>query len=326
METITVKALDQDSGQRLDKTLAGHIADMSRARLQGLIEGGNVSQNGTPVTDTSRKVKAGEEFTIVIPPPVAADPVAQDIALDIVYEDDDLIVINKAPDMVVHPAAGNPDGTLVNALLAHCGDNLSGIGGVKRPGIVHRLDKETSGLMVAAKNDKAHQGLSEQLSTRTLKRVYNAIVWSLPSPARGIVETQIGRSRSNRKKMAVLESGGKEAITEYQTLEAFGILAGLVECRLQTGRTHQIRVHMAHIGYPLVGDPVYGKSSPTRFLRQHKVADDLSQMMLNFPRQALHAAQLEFIHPISENRISLRADLPEDMQGLIAALRAGTKV
>lgn len=326
METITVKVLDQDGGQRLDKTLAGHIADMSRARLQGLIEGGHVSQNSAPVTDSSRKVKAGEEFTIVIPPPVAADPVAQDIALDIAYEDDDLIVINKAPDMVVHPAAGNPDGTLVNALLAHCGDNLSGIGGVKRPGIVHRLDKETSGLMVAAKNDKAHQGLSEQLSTRTLKRVYQAVVWSLPSPARGIVETQIGRSRSNRKKMAVLETGGKEAITEYQTLEAFGILAGLVECRLQTGRTHQIRVHMAHIGYPLVGDPVYGKSSPTRFLRQHKVGDALSRAMLDFPRQALHAAQLEFIHPISENRISLRADLPADMQGLIAALRDGTKV
>ena len=326
METITVKVLDQDGGQRLDKTLAGHIADMSRARLQGLIEGGHVSQNSAPVTDSSRKVKAGEEFTIVIPPPVAADPVAQDIALDIVYEDDDLIVINKAPDMVVHPAAGNPDGTLVNALLAHCGDNLSGIGGGKRPGIVHRLDKETSGLMVAAKNDKAHQGLSEQLSTRTLKRVYQAVVWSLPSPARGIVETQIGRSRSNRKKMAVLETGGKEAITEYQTLEAFGILAGLVECRLQTGRTHQIRVHMAHIGYPLVGDPVYGKSSPTRFLRQHKVGDALSRAMLDFPRQALHAAQLEFIHPISENRISLRADLPADMQGLIAALRDGTKV
>ena len=326
METITVKALDQDGGQRLDKTLAAHVADMSRARLQGLIDGGNVSQNGAPVTDSARKVRAGDEFVIVIPPPVAAAPVAQDIALDIVYEDNDLIVINKAADMVVHPAAGNLDGTLVNALLAHCGDNLSGIGGVKRPGIVHRLDKETSGLMVAAKNDKAHQGLSAQLSTRTLKRVYQAVVWSLPSPAHGIVETQIGRSRSNRKKMAVLDGGGKEAITEYQALEAFGILAGLVECRLQTGRTHQIRVHMAHIGHPLVGDPVYGKSAPTRFLRQHKVTDDLAQVMQNFPRQALHAAQLEFIHPISEDTISLRADLPPDMQGLIAALRNGTKV
>lgn len=326
METITVKALDQDSGQRLDKTLAGHIADMSRARLQALIAQGNVRQGDSPVTDSSRKVHAGEEFIVIIPPPVAAQPLAQDIALDVVYEDDDLIVINKAPDMVVHPAAGNLDGTLVNALLAHCGDNLSGIGGVKRPGIVHRLDKETSGLMVAAKNDKAHQGLSEQLSTRTLKRVYHALVWSLPSPARGVIETQIGRSRSNRKKMAVLESGGKEAITEYQVLEAFGILAGLVECRLQTGRTHQIRVHMAHIGYPLIGDPTYGKSSPTRFLKQHKVPEDLSRIMLNFPRQALHAAQLEFIHPISENRISLRADLPADMQELMQALRLGTKV
>lgn len=326
METITVKALDQDSGQRLDKTLAGHIADMSRARLQALIEAGHVRQGDTPVTDSSRKVRAGEEFTVTIPPAVAAEPVAQDIALDIVYEDDDLIVINKAADMVVHPAAGNPDGTLVNALLAHCGDKLSGIGGVKRPGIVHRLDKETSGLMVAAKNDRAHQGLSAQLSTRMLKRVYHALVWSLPSPARGVIETHIGRSRSNRKKMAVLETGGKEAITEYQTLEAFGVLAGLVECRLQTGRTHQIRVHMAHIGYPLIGDPVYGKSSPTRFLKQHKTADSLARAMLDFPRQALHAAQLEFIHPISENRISLRADLPADMQALISVLRDGTKV
>jgi len=326
METITVKALDQDSGQRLDKTLAGHIADMSRARLQALIEQGNVRQGDAAVTDSSRKVRAGEEFIVIIPPPVAAQPVAQDIALDVVYEDDDLIVINKSPDMVVHPAAGNLDGTLVNALLAHCGDNLSGIGGVRRPGIVHRLDKETSGLMVAAKNDKAHQGLSEQLSTRALKRVYHALVWSLPSPSQGIVETQIGRSRSNRKKMAVLDSGGKIAITEYKVLEAFGILAGLVECRLQTGRTHQIRVHMAHIGYPLIGDPVYGKSSPTRFLKQHKVPDHLSRAMLDFPRQALHAAQLEFIHPISENKISLRADLPADMQALIDALRDGTKV
>lgn len=326
METITVKALDQDQGQRLDKTLAGHVADMSRARLQALIEGGQVLQDGSPVTDSARKVRGGEIFTIQIPPPVAAVPEAQDIALDIVYEDDDLIVINKAADMVVHPAAGNPDGTLVNALLAHCGDALSGIGGVKRPGIVHRLDKETSGLMVAAKNDRAHQGLSAQLSTRTLTRVYQAIVWSYPSPASGIIETQIGRSRTNRKKMAVLETGGKDAVTEYKTLQAFGAVASLVECRLKTGRTHQIRVHMAHLGYPLIGDPVYGKSSPARFIKQHKVVPDVAAVLLDFPRQALHAAQLEFIHPISENRISLRADLPADMRRVLDCLQGASRL
>jgi len=321
MESITVKALDTDHGQRLDKTLAGHIADMSRARLQALIAEGQVTADGQPMADASRKVKAGEVFVVVIPPPVAALPQAQDIALDIAYEDDDLIVINKPADMVVHPAAGNLDGTLVNALLAHCDGGLSGIGGVKRPGIVHRLDKETSGLMVAAKHDRAHQGLSAQLSSRTLKRVYQAVVWAVPAPTQGRIETQIGRSKTNRKKMAVLDSGGKEAITEYKVLENFGLLASLVECRLQTGRTHQIRVHMAHIGHPLVGDPVYGKSSPAKFLRQHKADEDVAAAMNNFPRQALHAAQLEFIHPISENRISLRADLPPDMQGLLQCLR-----
>jgi 23S rRNA pseudouridine1911/1915/1917 synthase len=266
-------------------------------------------------------VKAGEVYEIDIPAPVSATPEAQEIPLDIAYEDDDLIVINKPPDMVVHPAAGNHDGTLVNALLAHCGEALSGIGGVKRPGIVHRLDKETSGLMVVAKNDAAHQWLSEQLSTRTLTRVYQAIVWGVPSPVQGRIETQIGRHKTNRKKMAVLDGGGKDAITDYRVLESFGLLASLVECRLKTGRTHQIRVHMSHIGYPLAGDPLYGKGSPAKFLRQMKAPENVAAALTAFPRQALHAAQLEFIHPISENRISLRADLPADMQALLQVLR-----
>lgn len=321
METITVKVSDADTGQRLDKVLAAGAEGLSRARVQALIEDGHVRENGAAVTGASRKVKSGEVYEIDIPAPVAATPEAQEIPLDIAYEDEDLIVINKPADMVVHPAAGNHDGTLVNALLAHCGAALSGIGGVKRPGIVHRLDKETSGLMVVAKNDAAHHGLSEQLSTRTLTRVYQAIVWGVPSPAQGRIETLIGRHKTNRKKMAVLEGGGKDAITDYRVLESFGLLAALVECRLKTGRTHQIRVHMSHIGFPLAGDPLYGKGSPAKFLRQMKAPENVAEALISFPRQALHAAQLEFIHPISENRISLRAEMPPDMQMLLQALR-----
>jgi 23S rRNA pseudouridine1911/1915/1917 synthase len=210
---------------------------------------------------------------------------------------------------------------LVNALLAHCGGQLSGIGGVKRPGIVHRLDKETSGLMVVAKNDAAHQGLSRQLAERTLKRTYQAIVWGAITPSSGRIETLIGRSKTNRKKMAVLASGGKAAVTDYKKLEGFGMLASLVECRLQTGRTHQIRVHMAHLQHWLVGDPVYGRPSVQKFLRLNKVEPALSAALADFPRQALHAAALEFIHPIGENKISLKSELPEDMQGLLLALK-----
>jgi 23S rRNA pseudouridine1911/1915/1917 synthase len=325
METITVKTSDTDTNQRADKTLAGLIPQLSRARIQALLASGQVTMNGRPFDDASFKVQAGAEFTIVIPPPEDAAPRAQAIALDVVYEDKDLLVINKSADMVVHPGAGNHDGTLVNALLAHCGDSLSGIGGVKRPGIVHRLDKETSGLMVVAKNDAAHQFLSEQLSSRKLKRVYHAIVYGLPSPPGGRIETQIGRSRTNRKKMAVLESGGKDAITDYDLLESFGLMASLVECRLKTGRTHQIRVHMGHIGHHLVGDPVYAKHSTVKFLKAAKSDETLTMALARFPRQALHAAALEFIHPISKDKISLQAPLPKDMQDLLALLRRKMK-
>jgi 23S rRNA pseudouridine1911/1915/1917 synthase len=280
--------------------------------------------DGKPLPDSSYKVTVGEVFYITIPPAEEAVPKPQKISLDIVYEDEDLLVINKSPNMVVHPAAGNHDGTLVNALLAYCGEQLSGIGGVKRPGIVHRLDKETSGLMVVAKNDAAHQGLSQQLSSRTLKRVYQAIVWGSISPSSGRIATNIGRSKTNRKKMAVLPSGGKEAVTDYKKLESFGLLASLVECRLETGRTHQIRVHMAHLQHWLVGDPVYGRGSVEKFLRLNKVDSALSAALLDFPRQALHAAALEFIHPISENKVSLTAELPEDMKNLLRVLKKET--
>lgn len=316
-ETLKIVMEAEDDGHRLDKALVRHAPQLSRARLQSLIEEGHV----TPAKGSSYKVKAGEAFHIVIPPAEEAVPKAQKISLDIVYEDQDLLVLNKAPDMVVHPAAGNHDGTLVNALLAHCGDQLSGIGGVKRPGIVHRLDKETSGLMVVAKNDAAHHGLSEQLAARTLKRVYQAIVWGVVAPVSGRIETQIGRSKTNRKKMAVLDSGGKLAVTDYQRLDSFGLMASLVECRLQTGRTHQIRVHMAHMQHWLVGDPVYGRGSGEKFLRLNKADPALAAAMLHFPRQALHAAALEFIHPIGKNKISLSAPLPEDMQGLLRTLK-----
>lgn len=321
METITVKVSDAEDGQRLDKVLAAGAGGLSRARVQALIEAGHVQGADGPVANSSRKAKAGEVFEITVPPAVDAVPAAQDIPLEIAYEDSDLVVINKPADLVVHPAAGNHDGTLVNALLAHCGDALSGIGGVKRPGIVHRLDKETSGLMVVAKNDAAHHGLSAQLSTRTLTRVYHAIVWGVPSPAQGRIETQIGRHKTNRKKMAVLDSGGKDAVTDYRVLETFGLWASLVECRLKTGRTHQIRVHMGHIGHPLAGDPLYGKGSPAKFIKQMKIPPAAAAALTGFSRQALHAAQLEFIHPISENRLSLQAELPADMKTLLQTLR-----
>ncbi|MBI1215966.1 MAG: RluA family pseudouridine synthase [Alphaproteobacteria bacterium] len=321
MEQFSVKATTEDEGKRLDKVLATHAPRFSRSRLQSLVEGGHVTFGGEVMTNSAYKVKAGDSFCVTVPPAVEAVPQAQDIALDIVYEDDDLLVINKPADMVVHPAAGNHDGTLVNALLAHCGDSLSGIGGVKRPGIVHRLDKETSGLLVVAKNDAAHKGLSAQLSSRKLKRVYQAVVWGNVTPAQGRIETQIGRSKTNRKKMAVLEGGGRDAITDYKLLEIYGLVASLVECRLQSGRTHQIRVHMAHIQHWLVGDPLYGRHAIPRFLKLHKVPEKTGLALREFPRQALHAAQLEFIHPISENKISLSAPLPEDMKKLLTLLR-----
>lgn len=325
MEQFTVKAGEEDAGARLDKVLATHAEGYSRSRLQALIEGGHVSLNGKPFIDSSHKVKAGEAFTVTVPPAVDAAPVAQDIALDIVYEDKDMLVINKPPDMVVHPGAGNWDGTLVNALLAHCGDGLSGIGGVKRPGIVHRLDKETSGLLVVAKNDAAHAGLSAQLESRKLKRVYHAFVWGNVTPPEGRVETQIGRSRTNRQKMSVLESGGKGAITDYKLLESYGLVASRVECRLHTGRTHQIRVHMAHLKHWLVGDPVYGKSAIPRFLKIHKTPEKAAEALLAFPRQALHAAEIEFNHPVTKNKLSFKAELPPDMQHLLKVLRAAYK-
>lgn len=306
-------------GGRLDAVLAAALVeeDLSRARIQGLIAAGQVFKDGNPVTRASGKAKTGETYILRIPPPTPAIPMAEDIPLNILYEDDDIIVINKAVGMVVHPAAGHPQGTLVNALLAHCGDSLSGIGGVKRPGIVHRLDKDTSGLMVVAKNDTAHKNLTAQLAAHTVRRVYRAIVWGVPAPLSGTIEGNIGRSSSNRKKMAVLENGGKEAITEYAVNTIFeGSVASLVTCHLHTGRTHQIRVHMTHIGHWLIGDPLY---RPNSFKRLRKGPVPIFDMLHGFPRQALHAAILSLRHPRTDEEMSWQADLPEDMQNILLA-------
>ncbi|MBM3486412.1 MAG: RluA family pseudouridine synthase, partial [Alphaproteobacteria bacterium] len=251
-------ATDSDAGERLDRFLARALPDLTRTRVKALIEDGRVAEGGTTIREPSRRVKPGEAFALDLPP--AAEPVPQGeaIALDIVYEDDDLLVLDKPAGLVVHPAPGNPAGTLVNALIAHCGAGLSGIGGVRRPGIVHRLDKDTSGLMVVAKTDRAHQGLAGQFKAHSLARAYLAVVWGLPAPPTGTIEGAIGRDPRDRKRMAVVAGErGKPALTRYRVLRRLGP-AALVECRLATGRTHQIRVHLAERGHPVVGDPLYG--------------------------------------------------------------------
>jgi 23S rRNA pseudouridine1911/1915/1917 synthase len=294
---------------RLDKVLAD-ASGLSRERVKSLIAQGLVEIDGARAAQPSAKAQAGASFSIHVPPPADAQASPQDIPLVIPYEDEHLIVIDKPAGLVVHPAAGNPDGTLVNALLHHCRGNLSGIGGVARPGIVHRIDKDTSGLLVVAKSDAAHEGLAKQFADHSIERVYQAIVAGHPSPSKGTISARIGRSDRNRKKMAVLadaSSRGKHAVTHYKVLKTLDNCA-LVECRLETGRTHQVRVHMASIGHPLLGDPVYGKTPvPLRPLLKS----------LNFSRQALHAAVLGFIHPIRGDKLRFTSDTPPDMKELI---------
>lgn len=311
---IHITATDGDTGNRLDRFLVAHLPELSRSRIKALIESGQVSlTNGTTLCDPARKVKSGDALIIIIPPPEPATPEAQPMPLDIVCEDRSLLVINKPAGLTVHPAPGNPDRTLVNALLAHCGESLSGIGGVARPGIVHRLDKDTSGLMVVAKTDAAHRFLSEQIESRSMKRTYQAIVWGTPSPAAGTIQGNIGRSPRNRKKMAVVNHGGKHAVTHYRVLEPLGI-ASLVECRLETGRTHQIRVHMAHFGHPLLGDPLYGN------LRR-QCPDVLLGFLKDFGRQALHACALQLTLPETNKEQIFTSTLPADIQSLLDLLR-----
>lgn len=329
METIHKVEIHEDmAGQRLDKCISLLIPALSRSRVQSLIAAGALTCKGEQCKDAAAKVRSGMLLELRVPEAQPSHLQPQAMALDIMYEDEHLLVLNKPAGLTVHPAPGHPDHTLVNALLAHCGDSLSGIGGVSRPGIVHRIDKDTSGLMVVAKHDTAHAHLSAQLSTRTLGRIYQAVVWGQPPSTHGRIEGNIGRSSANRQKMAVVRSGGKEAITHYRTLESFTCegrslpLASLVECKLDTGRTHQIRVHMAHAGNALLGDPLYGQSTRARLHNLHTLDDALKQSLMCFERQALHAAQLSLIHPHTAKSMRFECPLPEDMQCLLKALRA----
>jgi 23S rRNA pseudouridine1911/1915/1917 synthase len=294
---------------------------MSRTRFKALIEEGRVSREGdkNSVNDPSLKIRVGEIYTIEVPPAIPAIPIPQDIPLDIIYEDDDLIVLNKPAGMVVHPAPGHYDGTLVNALLYHCRGSLSGIGGVSRPGIVHRLDKDTSGLLVAAKNDITHRGLSEQFAAHTIRRTYCAVAWGMPSPREGRIEANIGRSPSNRKKMGVVSRGGKRAVTHYGVEYAISTRASLVTCRLETGRTHQIRVHMTSIGHSLVGDPVYDGGS-ARQLRA--LSDEQRTALKSLKYQALHALNLGFTHPITKKKINFESKKSPYINKIIEILDA----
>jgi 23S rRNA pseudouridine1911/1915/1917 synthase len=316
-DTAHTLVVPQDAPEtRLDKWLASALAPLSRARVQALIAEGAVSLNGKKALDGARKIKAGDSFTLRMAAPVASGLEPQAIAFDIVYEDEALIVINKPAGLVVHPAAGNPDKTLVNALLAHCGDSLRGIGGVARPGIVHRLDKDTSGLLIAAKTQAAHTHLSQQFAEHTIERRYDALVWGVPKPALDTIIGDIGRSPHNRQKMAIVKRGGRYAETAYKTVAVFGELAAHIQCRLKTGRTHQIRVHMASRGHPLMGDPLYGggRKLPAR------TKASVAKVLAGFKRQALHAAVLGFVHPVTGKKMKFERPPPDDFAQLARQL------
>ena len=321
--TLCVSVPENLSGERLDKALAGLCEDLSRTRLRQLIEKGQVKLNKAGCINPKHKVTEGDLIEVVVPPPVDDSPKPENIPLDIIYEDNDLLVINKPAGLTVHPGAGQADGTLVNALLYHCADSLSGIGGVKRPGIVHRLDKETTGLMVVAKNDRAHAGLSEQLADRTLGRIYDALVWRVPVPLKGKVDQSIGRHRTHRLKMTVGGQGTRSAVTHYHMQEPFGEAAAWVECILESGRTHQIRVHMAHIKHPVIGDPLYGLAAQAgrSLLNRAGYEEEAKEEILAFPRQALHAREIHFIHPVSDEEMSFEAPWPADFQALYDRLK-----
>ncbi|NOZ64946.1 MAG: RluA family pseudouridine synthase [Alphaproteobacteria bacterium] len=337
---------EEAEGLRLDKYLAGAVDDLSRSRLKQIITDGLMkitraksSHVTETINDPSYRVKCQDQIFFTLPDMTEPEPEGQDIPLNVVYEDDQVIVINKAAGMVVHPAPGNPDGTLVNALIYHCGDSLSGINGVKRPGIVHRIDKDTSGLMIAAKTDRAHNKLAKQFAKHSLERAYQAVVWGVPNPASGIIHEKIGRDTRNRLKMAVVpyeSNRGRDAITHYQVIRrlepkrktfdrgsALKRLApslSLVECRLETGRTHQVRVHMSHIRHPLVGDPFYGKSGP---IQSKNFSAPAQQAINDFKRQALHAYVIGFRHPTTGEDLTFEAETPNDMKRLISALENG---
>jgi 23S rRNA pseudouridine1911/1915/1917 synthase len=326
-QKLEVTVAGDEGATRLDRVLAVRRPELSRSRLKALILAGSVSIGSTPVRDPAYHVAVGDTITIDVPEAVAPEPAGEDIALDIVYEDDDIIVIDKPKGLVVHPAAGHETGTLVNALIAHCGASLSGIGGVKRPGIVHRLDKDTTGLMVAAKNDRAHKSLTEQFAdhgrTGAMRRGYMAFAWDLPNRARGTVDAPIDRHPFAREKMAVRDSG-REAITHWEIQQAFNgrdgkPVAALLACQLETGRTHQIRVHLAHIGHPLMGDGVYGPHFKTKASR---LGPQSQAALESLGRQALHAYLLALEHPKTGEILHWEAALPEDLLLLQRTLEA----
>jgi 23S rRNA pseudouridine1911/1915/1917 synthase len=326
-QRLAVIVAGDEGSTRLDRVLAVRLGELSRSRLKALILAGQVSIKNAPIRDPAYHVAPGDTITIDVPEPTAAEPLAENIALDIVYEDDDIIVIDKPRGLVVHPAAGHETGTLVNALIAHCGASLSGIGGVKRPGIVHRLDKDTTGLMVVAKNDRAHQSLTAQFAdhgrTGAMRRGYMAFVWGIPNRQRGTIDAPIDRHPFAREKMAVRD-GGREAITHWEIVESFDgrdgkPVAALVACQLETGRTHQIRVHLAHIGHPLMGDAVYGPHFKTK---ASHLGPQGQAALAALDRQALHAYLLALEHPKTGAILEWMSDLPEDLSLLREGLRA----
>lgn len=325
MNTVKHITVTEERAQlgRLDKVLTAACPDHSRSRLQSLIQQGHVTVNGAPQLRLSVKMKPGDEIIVIEPTPIASHPQPEHIPLQIPFEDEHMLVVNKPAGLVVHPGAGNPSGTLVNALLYHCKDTLSGIGGVLRPGIVHRLDKDTSGLMVVAKHDRAHRALAAQIEERSLSRQYLALVLKVPVPMKGAYEGAIGRDSRNRQKMALQVRGGKYAKTFYHVQQQFGEACALVACKLETGRTHQIRVHMSAHGHPLIGDPVYKApaNAVTAALKKAGYAQEAIAHALTFPRQALHACHIGFRHPLTQQAHAYDAPLPDDFEALLTALR-----
>ncbi|MCH2458270.1 MAG: RluA family pseudouridine synthase [Henriciella sp.] len=333
MNRLTATATDTDKGTRLDRFLSEALPELSRSRAKALIKEGAVSLNGKTADDPKAGVSPGGTYTLDMPDPVPATPEPEDIPLDVLFEDEHLILVEKPAGMAVHPAPGSWQGTLVNALLHHCAGELPGIGGVERPGIVHRIDKGTTGVLVVAKTEPAHAGLSKLFKTHDIDRTYLAITRGAPRPLVGSVDMRIARSTSDRKKMAVIRDEdseeGRRAVTHYKAKETFGELdkgaglpaAALIECRLETGRTHQIRVHMAHIGAPLIGDPTYGRQRGIKAYGSGEAFIDATTRARQFDRQALHAASLGFVHPVTGEDVFAEAPLPPDMDGLLSALR-----
>jgi 23S rRNA pseudouridine1911/1915/1917 synthase len=328
VERLSAEADEAHAGLRLDRFLSDALPALSRTRVQALIKGGRVASSGATIEDVKYRVKPGDSFELAVPAAAETTLAGEAIPLDVVYEDDALIVIDKPAGLVVHPGAGQPDGTLVNALIAHCGTSLSGIGGVARPGIVHRLDKDTSGLMVVAKTDQAHRALAEQFAdhgrTGEMERGYLALVWGAPSRPHGRIDAPLGRHPTSRTKMAVVkEEKGRHAATRWRVKDTYGRdkdgpTAALIECTLETGRTHQVRVHMAHIGHPLIGDPLYGRGFKSKL---RTLLDGMQATLAALDRQALHAARLAFVHPVTGTLLEFNSPLPEDLAEIAGKLK-----